>query len=74
VGRLVVSRWNMRRPPSTWQMIDISGAAPYGKPAYLNVRYPFPVDVPVLPEANPTGEYVRTRSRKCRSCRVNLSA
>jgi beta-galactosidase len=53
-------------------MIDISGAAPYGKPAYLNVRYPFPVDVPVLPEANPTGEYVRTRSRECRSCRVNL--
>ena len=51
------SGWDEIPVPSTWQMIDIAGAAPYGKPAYLNVRYPFPVDVPVLPEANPTGEY-----------------
>ena len=54
------SDWDEIPVPSTWQMIDIAGAATYGKPAYLNVRYPFPVDVPVLPEANPTGEYVRT--------------
>ena len=54
------SDWDEIPVPSTWQMIDITGAAPFGKPAYLNIRYPFPVDVPVLPEANPTGEYVRT--------------
>lgn len=55
-----VSGWDEVPVPSTWQMIDIAGAAPYGKPVYLNIRYPFPVDVPHLPEANPTGEYVRT--------------
>ncbi|MGV8848009.1 MAG: glycoside hydrolase family 2 TIM barrel-domain containing protein [Propionibacteriaceae bacterium] len=54
------SSWDQIPVPSTWQMIDIAGAAPYGKPVYLNIRYPFPVDVPHLPEANPTGEYVRT--------------
>lgn len=58
-----VSAWDEIAVPSTWQMIDIAGAAPYGKPAYLNIRYPFPVDVPHLPEANPTGEYVRTFTR-----------
>ena len=51
--------WDEIPVPSTWQMIDIAGTAPYGKPAYLNVRYPFPIDTPVLPEANPTGEYIR---------------
>ena len=55
-----VSGWDEIPVPSTWQMIDIAGEAPYGRPAYLNIRYPFPVDVPLLPEANPTGEYVRT--------------
>ncbi|HET7725023.1 MAG TPA: glycoside hydrolase family 2 TIM barrel-domain containing protein [Propionibacteriaceae bacterium] len=55
-----VSGWDEIPVPSTWQMIDIAGEAPYGKPAYLNIRYPFSVDVPHLPEANPTGEYVRT--------------
>lgn len=58
-----VSGWDEIAVPSTWQMIDIAGDAPYGTPAYLNVRYPFPVDVPHLPEANPTGEYVRTFTR-----------
>ncbi len=58
-----VSGWDEIPVPSTWQMIDIAGAAPYGRPAYLNVRYPFPVDVPHLPENNPTGEYVRTFTR-----------
>lgn len=54
------STWDEIPVPSSWQMIGIAGEAPYGKPAYLNIRYPFPVDVPRLPEANPTGEYVRT--------------
>ncbi len=31
----------------------------YGKPNYTNVRYPFPVDPPFVPDENPTGEYRR---------------
>ncbi len=54
------SGWDEISVPSSWQMTGITGAAPYGKPAYLNIRYPFSVDVPHLPDANPTGEYVRT--------------
>ena len=34
------SGWDEIPVPSSWQMIDIAGAAPYGKPAYLNFRYP----------------------------------
>ncbi len=29
----------------------------HGAPAYTNVTYPFPVDPPRVPDANPTGEY-----------------
>lgn len=47
--------------PSCWQMTDIAGAAPFGKPAYTNVKYPIPVpgvgDEPLVPDENPTGEY-----------------
>src|SRR6201999_1750813 len=28
-------------------------------PAYTNVRYPFPVDPPLVPDENPTGDYRR---------------
>ena len=34
-----------------------------GAPAYTNVRYPFPVDPPFVPDANPTGEYRTSFSR-----------
>jgi beta-galactosidase len=37
--------------PSLWQLRG------YGKPAYTNVRYPFPVDPPYVPDENPTGDY-----------------
>jgi len=56
------SGWAALDVPSCWQMTDIAGDAPYGKPAYTNVAYPFPVDVPHVPDANPTGEYRRTFS------------
>lgn len=50
--------------PSSWQMTDIAGSAPFGKPAYTNVKFPIPVpgpgDEPLVPDENPTGEY-RTR-------------
>ena len=39
--------------PSHWQLHG------HGAPAYTNVAYPFPVDPPFVPDANPTGEYRR---------------
>ncbi|NGO71685.1 sugar-binding domain-containing protein, partial [Streptomyces boncukensis] len=29
----------------------------HGSPAYTNVRYPFPVDPPRVPDENPTGDH-----------------
>ncbi|MEU5155975.1 glycoside hydrolase family 2 TIM barrel-domain containing protein [Glycomyces sp. NPDC021274] len=52
--------WDTLAVPSMWQMHDLDGDAPYGKPAYTNTYYPFPVDPPRVPDANPTGEYRRT--------------
>ncbi|GAB3056001.1 beta-galactosidase, LacZ type [Virgibacillus ainsalahensis] len=48
-----VSDWDELQVPSNWQMND------YGKPHYTNVQYPFPVDPPHIPSANPTGSYRR---------------
>ena len=47
------SGWAELAVPSCWQL------AGYGAPAYTNVTYPFPVDPPRVPDANPTGEYRR---------------
>ncbi len=47
------SGWAELDVPSCWQL------AGYGAPAYTNVTYPFPVDPPRVPDANPTGEYRR---------------
>ncbi|MQM27353.1 DUF4981 domain-containing protein [Glycomyces sp. NEAU-7082] len=54
------SGWDTLAVPSMWQMHDLDGDAPYGKPQYTNIYYPFPVDPPRVPDANPTGEYRRT--------------
>jgi beta-galactosidase len=40
--------------PGHWQL---SG---FGAPAYTNVRYPFPIDPPHVPDDNPTAEYRRS--------------
>lgn len=40
--------------PSNWQMHG------YGIPHYTNVNYPYPVDPPFVPTANPVGLYRRT--------------
>ena len=43
-----------------WARLDVPGMwqlQGYGSPAYTNVRYPFPVDPPFVPDENPTGEY-----------------
>jgi beta-galactosidase len=40
--------------PGMWQLQG------YGAPQYTNVVYPIPVDVPHVPDENPTGHYSRT--------------
>ena len=50
--------WASLPVPSHWQLHG------YGAPAYTNVVYPFPVDPPHVPRANPTGEYRRNLSGK----------
>ena len=45
------SGWDRIPVPSHWQLHG------YGAPAYTNVRYPFPVDPPYVPDENPTGDY-----------------
>ncbi len=42
--------------PRSWQSDLDKG---YDTPNYVNVRYPFPVDPPVVPEENPCGLYNR---------------
>lgn len=60
--------WDLLAVPSHWQL------AGYGRPAYTNVRYPFPVDPPFVPDDNPTGEYRRLvrRPEAWRGGRVHL--
>ena len=45
--------WGELPVPSHWQLHG------HGAPAYTNVAYPFPIDPPHVPDANPTGEYRR---------------
>ncbi|WP_236952464.1 glycoside hydrolase family 2 TIM barrel-domain containing protein [Kibdelosporangium phytohabitans] len=45
------SSWSTLAVPSNWQMHG------FGKPAYTNVQYPFPIDPPHVPSDNPTGDY-----------------
>jgi len=47
-----VSKWDEIPVPSNWQMHG------YGRPIYLNMRYPFPVNPPYIPhDYNPVGSY-----------------
>lgn len=48
------AHWDRLPVPSHWQLHG------YGAPAYTNVRYPFPVEPPHVPDENPTGDYRRT--------------
>jgi beta-galactosidase len=47
------AHWDRLAVPSHWQLRG------YGKPAYLNISYPIPVDPPYVPEENQTGDYRR---------------
>jgi beta-galactosidase len=45
------SAWDRLVVPSHWQLHG------YGAPAYTNVRFPFAVEPPYVPDENPTGDY-----------------
>ncbi|HET6209815.1 MAG TPA: glycoside hydrolase family 2 TIM barrel-domain containing protein [Jatrophihabitans sp.] len=48
------SGWDELEVPGHWQLQG------HGKPQYTNVRYPFPVEPPHVPDENPTGHYRRS--------------
>ncbi|MEW1844358.1 glycoside hydrolase family 2 TIM barrel-domain containing protein [Nonomuraea angiospora] len=45
------SGWETIRVPSHWVLEG------HDRPLYTNTAYPFPIDPPHLPDANPTGDY-----------------
>ncbi|MDT5032163.1 MAG: beta-galactosidase [Actinoplanes sp.] len=47
------TQWDVLPVPSSWPMHG------HGRPAYTNVRYPFPVDPPRVPTENLTGDHRR---------------
>lgn len=51
------SGWDTLPVPSHWVL---HGDGAYGRPAYTNVVYPFPVDPPHVPDENPTGDHRRS--------------
>lgn len=48
--------WDRIDVPSHWVL---RGDGNWGRPVYTNVVYPFPIDPPHVPDANPTGVYRR---------------
>ena len=55
--------------PSCWQTFVTRG---YDVPNYTNVRYPFPVDPPSVPDEDPCGLYDRTFTVRKHSGRIFL--
>src|SRR3712207_4682531 len=53
------SDWSNIPVPSSWVMPvhDEALGPDHGAPAYTNVQYPFPVDPPFPPDANPVGDH-----------------
>ena len=49
-----IKNWQSITVPSCWQFEG------YENPNYSNVNYPFPVDMPYVPDINPMGLYKRT--------------
>lgn len=49
--------WATITVPGHWQLAEAPVAWPYGVPEYNNRFYPFPIEPPHVPDANPTGEY-----------------
>ncbi|MFP5415447.1 MAG: glycoside hydrolase family 2 TIM barrel-domain containing protein [Actinomycetes bacterium] len=48
--------WGTIDVPTHWVL---RGDGAWGRPTYTNVAYPFPLDPPHVPDANPTGDYHR---------------
>lgn len=53
------SDWGTIAVPSSFTMPvhDATVGGPHGAPAYTNVKYPFPIDPPFPPDANPIGDH-----------------
>ena len=54
--------WDTIPVPSHWVLPGTSAKAlqgRYGRPIYTNMRYPFPIDPPHVPDENPTGDHRR---------------
>ena len=54
--------WDSIPVPSHWVLPGTSAKAlqgRYGRPIYTNIRYPFPIDPPHVPDENPTGDHRR---------------
>lgn len=51
------SAWDRIVVPSHWVLTDDGR---YGRPIYTNIMFPFPLDPPNVPDANPTGDYRRS--------------
>lgn len=49
----VIENWDKIPVPSCWQLFG------YEDPNYTNVNYPYPVDIPYVPDENPMGIYMR---------------
>ena len=48
-----ITQWDSIPVPSCWQLHG------YDKPNYTNINYPYPVDMPYVPDENPMGIYRR---------------
>ncbi|MET9221556.1 glycoside hydrolase family 2 TIM barrel-domain containing protein [Streptomyces sp. NPDC003300] len=53
------TRWGAVTVPSHWPLQGHTHEHEYGRPAYTDVRFPFPVDPPHVPTENPTGDHLR---------------
>lgn len=53
------SSWPTMPVPSHWVLGQDGN---YGLPIYTNVQFPFPIEPPFVPDANPTGDYRRSFS------------
>ena len=49
-----IEKWDKIPVPSCWQLHG------YENPNYTNINYPYPVDIPYVPDNNPCGIYKRT--------------
>ena len=48
-----IEQWDTVSVPSCWQILG------YESPNYTNVNYPYPCDLPYVPDENPCGIYER---------------